>query len=138
MHDAHDDTQQTPDSAGWFSGPRRSAMVAVACLACFAAAIFAMQALTPGAKLIVDADESATALINAGRVKLHQENGGIVQRLIVGRQSMRAGKYRIQSDSENVRLEFSTSETFEIHKGQILTMTVTSHHEEVPDETTSD
>ena len=57
-------------------------------------------------------------------VRLQPTDDEMVHILRPGRQRVRAGEYRIEVGNDEVRLEFSTGETFRIEKGQVLKIEV--------------
>jgi hypothetical protein len=125
--DAPPDSHEEEERSG---GTTRVAVTALACLACFALAMWAMRSLTAGATVIVEADEVATVLMKTSGLKLHQVDGPMVLLLHPGPNSVPAGKFRVEADIQGARLEFSTGEQFEIKKDAVITMVI----ESVPDE----
>lgn len=121
----HEHKQAPADAPDARPSGVRIVLTACAFLLCFALAVAAMRWLTPGATLVVNArDKTAAALLKRADVSLHQIDGKMIHVLHQGRQSVRAGEYRIEVDNDDARLEFSTGNTVRIEKGDTLTIEV--------------
>ena len=114
-------------------GSTRIAVTAFGFIVCLGLAAYIMRAITPGATLVVEVaedDELANIVLDTNVVKIREVDGTMVHVLRPGRLSVRAGEYHIDAEVKGVRLEFSTGETFEIKKDQVLKMVIRGFPEE--------
>lgn len=98
---------------------------AVAFVMIFFAATFAMQRLSGGATLVIEADKVSAAVISSGKVTIRHTESGLRYTLRAGRQSVKAGRYEIDVNSDLAELEFSTGPQFVVEAGQRVTITAT-------------
>lgn len=103
----------------------RSLFWAIAALLVLSGAMLAIQTLSGGAVLDVQADRTAAAVMGTSSVTVHQTDGALYYTLREGQQSVSAGDYRIEVDFDDARLEFSTGPTFSVRPGERLTIQVT-------------
>lgn len=141
MADAEQDNPQSPKPVksaaadpGDLNDQRRKnvrvVVTALAILAAFALAMYAMQATRSGAVIVVEADEVVTVYMKTGGITLHEVDGPLILTLQPNRNAVRAGKFRVEGGFEGIDLEFSTGRLLEIKKNDVIQMKITSHPRE--------
>jgi hypothetical protein len=107
-------------------GPARSVLVAVAVLLVMMGGMYLMRVVSQEAVVEVQADEATAAVLSVREVLLVRSDGPERFPLRAGRQSIKAGHYRIEvpPHPEAATLEFSSGPTFAVKMGGRITITV--------------